>query len=334
MRIRQKVVRRAVEDNVETIQGLVPASLRPGRRWFRTWFRRSTLLLIPLSLIGSSQIVSSFSTKPELTRASIEKTRTPRRQRRIYPVFPVSERFEMPVPIDTAAFPLDIHHVVLDAGHGGADPGSTAGGLILEKEITLDIERRLGALLQRASFEVTAIRDQDKTVPLSERAARANQSGGDIFVSIHVNSVRNPKSRGVETYYLGPTDDPTLTKLAAAENAVSGYSLSDLRRLLESVYADARQGESKKLASAIQEKMHGHLHPANPELENWGVRRAPFLVLTATEMPAILAEVSCLSNPDEVRLLLTPEYRQQIAEALYLGIRSYADGRNTLKEKG
>jgi len=242
--------------------------------------------------------------------------------------------FQAPKAMDPAVLPLDIHHIVLDAGHGGSDPGTSGTSHITEKEVTLDIERRLKALLETAAFRVSTTREGDRMVPLKERAQIANAAGADIFISIHINSIHNAKNRGVETYYLGPTDDPVRTKLAASENRGSGYSLGDYRKLLEGIYADARQGESRRLAESVQGQMFSSLRSINPQLEDWGVRRAPFLVLVATEMPAILAEVSCLSNDDEAHLLETPQYRQKIAESLFMGIRAYADSHNLSKEKG
>ena len=138
----------------------------------------------------------------------------------------------------------------------------------------------------------------------------------------------------METYYLGPTDDPYLTALAASENRDSGYSLADFRRLLEGVYADVRQGESRDLARAVQAELLRTLRDRSPGLEDRGVKTAPFLVLVSTQMPAILAEVSCLSNEEEARRLAEPDYRQQIAAALHAGIRAYARTLDAAAQKG
>ncbi|HKR65448.1 MAG TPA: N-acetylmuramoyl-L-alanine amidase, partial [Thermoanaerobaculia bacterium] len=173
--------------------------------------------------------------------------------------------------------------------------------------------------------DVVVTRDADRTIALRDRATLANDSKSDIFVSIHVNAiVKHVESRGIETYYLGATSDPALTQLAAAENSVSGYSLGDMRKLLDGVYADARRDESRDLAAAVQKRLFTSLSKTDPGLENWGVKRAPFLVLVATDMPAILAEVGCLSNEKEAAMLRNPEYRQKVADALHDGIRAYA----------
>jgi N-acetylmuramoyl-L-alanine amidase len=238
------------------------------------------------------------------------------------------------VPIDVASLNLSVRRVILDAGHGGSDPGTVSGEL-LEKNITLDINSRLERMLRQAGFDVEVTRREDRTVPLRARAEIANDSSGDVFVSIHVNSIRGSHAiRGIETYYLGPTDDPVLNELAASENRGSGYTLADYRRLLEGIYADVRQDESRALAESIQKSLHGDLVSVNPYLEDWGVRKAPFVVLVATEMPAILAEVACLSNKEEAKLLATDEYRQRIADALFKGIVAYAQVRGGEAEKG
>ena len=215
--------------------------------------------------------------------------------------------------------------VAIDAGHGGKSTGTQTPTGLVEKELTLDVAERLSKLLLADRFQVLMTRDRDADVPLVERGALANHGGADIFVSIHVNWIVNHKARGVETYFLGPTEDPYLTRLAADENRESGYSLADMRKLLDRIYADVRQDKSRKLAETVQSSLFSSLRKVNPELENRGVKAAPFIVLLSTEMPAILAEVSCLSNQGEAELLAKPLYRQYIAEALAAGVRSYAD---------
>jgi N-acetylmuramoyl-L-alanine amidase len=130
--------------------------------------------------------------------------------------------------------------------------------------------------------------------------------------------------RPVETYHVGPSDDPAVLKLAGSENRESGYSLGAYRQLLEKIYIDERRGESKAFAAAINTELYRALSAVNPGLANRGVKMAPFAVLVGTEMPAILVEVSCLSNEKEAQLLTTDDYRARIAAALLEGIRSYS----------
>lgn len=316
-RVKRRMLKEAVEDNLDTIRGGPPRALRPAARIGRLWMRRSALLLVPLTLAGSSYLVTNTeptNAAPVLRAATILRADVPKREH-----VPASvER------VTAAAFPLAIRRVVLDAGHGGSDPGATAQELT-EKEITLDIGRRLRTRLEARGFEVLVTRGDDRTIALRDRARLANNSKSDIFVSIHVNAItKHTRSRGVETYYLGPTNDQRLTELAAQENRVSGYSMADMRRLLDGVYADARRDESHQLATLVQKQLHSTLRATDPALENWGVKRAPFIVLVATEMPAILAEVGCLSNEKEASMLRRSDYRQRIADALFTGIESYA----------
>jgi N-acetylmuramoyl-L-alanine amidase len=236
--------------------------------------------------------------------------------------------FLAPVPIDLAVLPLGVRKIVIDPGHGGKDAGTSAPGGLAEKEVTLDIGIRLRHLLEQAAFEVVMTRDKDEGVSLRQRTALANAQAADLFVSIHLNWIDGGQVRGMETYYLGPTEDPVLLQLAAQENRDSGYSLADFRKLLDYIYLSVRRDESRRLAESVQRTLVTALRRKRPALVNRGVKTAPFAVLVGTEMPAILAEVACLSHPEEAHLLATPQYRQDIAQALLEGIRAYAQTLN------
>jgi N-acetylmuramoyl-L-alanine amidase len=242
--------------------------------------------------------------------------------------------FPAPVPIDLAVIPLGVKKIALDPGHGGKDVGTSLPSGFTEKELTLDIGMRLRRLLEQATFEVVMTRDKDEMIPLVQRTALANAKGADLFVSIHVNWIDRGQARGMETYYLGPTEDPVALRLAAQENHDSGYSLADFRRLLDRIYLSVRRDESRRLAETVQQTLVTSLRPENPTLVNRGVKTAPFAVLVGTEMPAILAEVACLSNAAEAQLLATAQYRQAIAQALFQGIRAYAQALNHSAKKG
>lgn len=311
------------------IQGIIPPGLRPHRIRLRIWLSRLSLALFPLIVLGSTY----FMSRDEASHQGAAATQRARSRAASRSAANADSRFAAPLPIDSAALPLAVRTIVLDAGHGGQDPGAVRDGVI-EKEVTLDLVRRLRLLLQAEGFEVVVTRSTDRTLSLVERAKLANDVAGDLFVSIHINSVRTPQKRGIETYYLGPTEDPELTRFAARENMNSGYSLSDMRKLLEGIYADVRQDESYRLAEAVQSTLFAKMSDGSPDLQNWGVRRAPFVVLIATDMPAILAEVSCLSNPAEAKLLQTDEHRQKLAEALYSGVRRYARSHEAAAQKG
>jgi N-acetylmuramoyl-L-alanine amidase len=236
--------------------------------------------------------------------------------------------FAAPKLLDTHVLPLAIRRIVLDAGHGGDDHGTKAGAKtgnrLIEKDVALDIAQRLRQRLESSNFEVLMTRTEDEAISLKERVDFANRSSADIFISIHLNWIETRSVRGIETYFLGSTEDPALNELARRENQASGYTLADMRHLLEGIYADVRQEGSRQLAASVQRALHRSLRKVNPAIQNRGTKTAPFVVLVATEMPAILAEVSCLSNEDEARLLRKPKYRDSIAEALFQGIQSYA----------
>ncbi len=328
-RVRQRLLAQAVAENLDTIRGLPPRALRRPKRLLDVWLRWSPVFLIALTLTASTFFISpKAETSPPLRGA------LSRKRERVVVSASVAASGSDRVRVAASVFPLAVRRVVLDAGHGGTDPGASALG-IEEKFVTLDIGRRLRRMLERNGFEVVETRGDDRTIKLRERARLANSSRSDVFVSIHVNSiVKYTASHGVETYYLGPTDDPSLTQLAASENSSSGYSMADLRKLLDSVYADARRDQSLQLASTVQQQLYGVLRTADPGLQNWGVKRAPFVVLVATDMPAILAEVGCLSNDKEAAMLSRADYRQKIAEALFQGIHAYAGAAETPQKKG
>jgi N-acetylmuramoyl-L-alanine amidase len=227
-------------------------------------------------------------------------------------------------PVGRGVIPLSVRSVVIDAGHGGRDSGTLLPGSgMLEKDITLDIALRLRDLL-RDEVQVVMTRVDDDNVPLKDRTEIANRAKADLFVSIHVNWLPDREARGFETYYAGATADPFLEALAAAENRDSGFSVADTRRLLHGIYSGVRRQESRRLAEWVSSSLFATLEESNPEVVDRGVMRAPFVVLVATDMPAVLAEVACISNDREARLLGLAAYRQRIAEALYSGITGYA----------
>jgi N-acetylmuramoyl-L-alanine amidase len=231
-------------------------------------------------------------------------------------------------PLDRSVFPFSVRRVAIDPGHGGEHSGATSSRGVMEKTITLDLAGRLAELLSAAGFETFLTRQGDETMSLDERGDLANQQRADIFVSIHVNWFSEAHVRALETFYLGPTDDEYLQRLAARENLDSSIPLGDFRRALERVYADVRRGESRQLADSVQHELIKSLRTINPWLEDRGVKSAPFGVLIRTEMPAILTEVGCLSNEEEAQLLESAAYRQFLAEAIFAGVRSYALGLN------
>ena len=227
---------------------------------------------------------------------------------------------------------LRIGKIVIDPGHGGHDTGTIGPNGLLEKELVLDVSKRLGKLLSaRLGAQVVFTRRDDTFIPLETRTAIANQEQADLFVSVHANSSHDPDARGVETYYLNFTSSPEALEVAARENAASDKSIHELQDLVKKIALKEKIEESREFASDVQGALHTGLSTKNPGERNRGVKKAPFVVLIGANMPSILAEISFISNPGDERRLRTPEYRQRIAESLYHGISRYVDGLGGLK---
>ena len=178
-------------------------------------------------------------------------------------------------------------------------------------------------------------RDRDVFIPLEERPFIAKSKGADLFVSIHVNANRKRNTRGIETYVQSlRASDREAMATAARENAMSTKKLSELKSELDRIFADLTRDdkieESLYLADSVQGALVSDLKSVNRHADDLKARikRAFFYVLINTEMPSILAEIGFISNPQEEKLLQQDSYRQQIAEALYSGIKKYVEARS------
>ena len=230
------------------------------------------------------------------------------------------------------ALGLKFGKIVIDPGHGGHDTGTIGPHRLLEKELVLEVSRRLGKMLEtRLGAEVVYTRKDDTFIPLETRTAIANQEQADLFVSIHANASDDPDARGVETYYLNFTSSKDALEVAARENAVSEKSIHELQDLVKKIALKEKIEESREFASDVQRALHSGLAAKSPGIRDRGVRKAPFIVLIGANMPSILAEISFVSNPSDEHRLRTPEYRQRIAESLYRGISKYVSGLSGVK---
>jgi N-acetylmuramoyl-L-alanine amidase len=218
---------------------------------------------------------------------------------------------------------LGVARIVIDAGHGGHDPGAL-GHRITEAELVLDVALRLEQLLQKErGIEVVMTRRSDVFIPLEERTAIANRAGADLFLSIHANASHNAAARGVETYYLNFASNPEAEAVAARENSASGRTLNALPEILRAIALNDKLDESRDLAELVQRSMARRLRTHNANLKNLGVKRAPFVVLIGAGMPSVLAEISFVTNKQEAALLRTGAYRQRIAQALVDAVTQY-----------
>jgi N-acetylmuramoyl-L-alanine amidase/putative methionine-R-sulfoxide reductase with GAF domain len=206
--------------------------------------------------------------------------------------------------------------IALDAGHGGWDLGTVGKKGLLEKDLVLDIVERLGKLIEtNLDAKVIYTRQDDSYLPLEKRAEVANLAGADLFLSVHANYSDLSTARGVETYYTNTYssvrartdgDDPQLKQV--------DWTGVDIR---------AKVTDSHRFAAVVQQALYGALAARNPDIRNRGVKKAEYVVLTGTQMPAVLAEVSFVSSPADEDKLRSADYRQQIAEALYKGVAKY-----------
>ncbi|MBV9223850.1 MAG: N-acetylmuramoyl-L-alanine amidase [Acidobacteriaceae bacterium] len=229
-------------------------------------------------------------------------------------------------------FGLKLGKVVIDAGHGGHDTGTIGPNGLLEKELVLDVAMRLGKLItQQLGANVIYTRSDDTFVPLEERTKIANNEKADLFISIHANSSPEPSATGVETYFFNFTSDRNSLDIATRENATSKSSISDLNDLLHRAVLQAKFEESREFAQQVQRSLWASSVKMNNRSRDRGVRQAPFVVLIGAAMPSILAEIGFVSNPHDEKLLLRPDQRQKIAEALYKGVSRYANSLSHLE---
>jgi N-acetylmuramoyl-L-alanine amidase len=219
--------------------------------------------------------------------------------------------------------------VVIDAGHGGRDPGAVGRNGLYEKSVVLDIALRVRQIMAKEYplYEIMLTRDRDVFLPLDVRASIANKNRADLFVSIHANASTNRHAKGIETYLLNWTNDVEAMKVAARENAISLKKMkqvqSELGFILASLEREAKRNESVKLAGNIQNTLVTNMRDEYSLVTDLGVKQALFYVLVGAKMPSALVEVSFISNPIEENLLSKDHYRQALAESIARGIHGY-----------
>jgi len=220
-----------------------------------------------------------------------------------------------------------IRRVVVDAGHGGHDPGAIGPTRVREKDATLAIARRLAAKLKKAGFEVVMTRSDDRFVALEERTAIANTRKGDLFVSIHANAHPRRALAGVETWVLNVADDRYAVRLAARENGADldeAGEGSQAQRILTDLDAKAATGASRRLAHLVQREITGAVRTRFGEVQDLGVKSALFYVLLGARMPAVLVETAFISNRREEQRLASPAYQDEVASAVSRAVEQFA----------
>ena len=215
--------------------------------------------------------------------------------------------------------------VMIDPGHGGKDPGATSRSGLKEKDVVLEIGRRIREKLERSGeFDVRMTRDKDVFIPLEERTAMANKGGADLFVSLHINASRNRKAEGFSTYVLsrGASNREDL-ELAARENGVPVGKLQGVKFIIDDMFTGARKNESLRLAKTVNDAVVRHVSTRYPGAHSLGLKQAPFYVLVGARMTAVLVEASFISNEREEARLRDPTCLDGIADGVVEAIRYY-----------
>jgi N-acetylmuramoyl-L-alanine amidase len=222
--------------------------------------------------------------------------------------------------------------IVIDAGHGGHDPGAVGPNKLYEKDVVLDIALKLRDILSaNQNYEIFLTRDKDIFIPLEQRTAIANSKNADLFVSIHANASPRRAAKGIETYMLNWTNDEEAMKVAARENAISLKKMRQMNRkemdILDIIKSDLsrenKRDESIKLAHYIQKNLVSDMNNNYDHIVDLGVKQALFYVLFGAKMPSVLVETSFISNPLEEKLLSKDDYRGDLAKSISTGITKY-----------
>ena len=221
-----------------------------------------------------------------------------------------------------------VHSIIIDAGHGGKDRGTIAGAGIDEKEIVLDVAKRLRGLLEGSGIKVILTRDTDTFIPLPERTVIASRSNADLFVSIHVNSNQDHSVNGLLVYYLDSIPRKDLREPQRKENehtflrSLNASDTTTLLGIVTDMMGILKSAQSQKLAKLIVREAR---QESGVKVRGDGIRLCHFFVVRNTLIPAVLVETGFLSNRGEHSKLASPPYRQKLAEIIARGVLDYAN---------
>jgi len=234
--------------------------------------------------------------------------------------------------LDLAPGERSARTVVIDAGHGGRDPGAIGVGGTREKHVTLKIAEALGRKLEVRGFEVLFTRRDDRTISLEERTAIAEAARADLFISIHANASPRRSTHGIETYYLDKDHQRHSLTVAARENGIRRDQVDDLQRTLSQFRVAEISGYSERLASLVQEEIVGGL-PSKYTVNDLGVKKGPFYVLFLSDTPAILVETGFLTNRTEAKRLRDDSYLDALAGGIASGLSRYREATSTVAQR-
>ncbi len=221
--------------------------------------------------------------------------------------------------------------IIIDPGHGGKDPGAIGYRGTKEKDITLDVAKRLVKKIERnMNINTILTRDEDIFIRLQDRTKLANSNNGKLFISIHANSAEDRRANGFETYMIGMNKNAAAVRTAARENAVldleggSATKLTDEALIKVTIAQSGFANGSEKFAALVQEEMNKRL-----QSKDRGVKQAGFYVLAYASMPNVLIELGYLSNPAEEKKLKSSQYKDALATSIYRAIEKYQETLDT-----
>ncbi len=226
----------------------------------------------------------------------------------------------------SSLFGLGVKTIVIDPGHGGRDPGAIGAMGTMEKDITLDVALKLKSrLAELGRHHVLLTRENDRTMALADRVKFARRNNADLFISIHVNSLPNKNKNIIETFYFGPPLNYEALLLAEKENKESHFSVENFDSIIQDLGNTLKRQESKKLATAIQSNLFNNRRVQDAQVQNYGIKTAPFVVLSQTEVPSVLVEISCITNVKEEKKLTSSRYRSMVAAYMEAGVVTYLE---------
>ena len=230
-----------------------------------------------------------------------------------------------PVDLGNEKEKWEFKTIVIDAGHGGKDPGAVGYRGTKEKDIALDVAKRLEKKLSKnMNVKIIMTREEDIFLRLSERTKIANESNGNLFISIHTNAAEDRRASGFETFLIGPNKNEAAVRVAARENAVlelegkTGKNLTNEDLIQATIAQSAFASKSEQFASMVQKEIKKRV-----QSKDRGVKQAGFYVLMGASMPNVLVELGFISNPSEEKKLRSPQYRDQLATAIYRAVEQY-----------
>lgn len=338
---RKGILRDVYEENLRTTREKYRTARkdrRPddGERRLGAFFTgTAALTVVLLLLVATTLTMEKHADVEESPAASADSSWTDLPMMLTAPAVPLSQSKQPTSIVDR--YGLHFRTIVLDAGHGGRDPGATGRRGLQEKAITLDVARRLKSRLEQyPGYRILMTRNGDDDLSLRKRIEFANRNEADLYVSIHVNWLPVDSIAPIETYFYGPDSDARAGRLAQQENRNSGYSLAEFNDLIQDLSLELKIQESRGAAHAIQEGLVDGLREMGREVNDWGAKSGDFMVLLGVEAPSVLAEIGSLSNGAEEAELTTVTYREKLAYLLEQGIthflESHAHTENGSKE--